>query len=342
MTTAHTFLLVDFANLFFRMRHVVSRTSDPEEKCGMAIHLSLSAINQSVKRFKIDHVLILLEGRSWRKKVYKPYKANRVIDEKAMTQAELEENKMFWETFETLTSFLKEKTNLSVLRNPIAEADDLIARFIHLHPNDNHYILSTDTDFVQLIAPNVKQYNGVTNQLITLEGYFDDKNKPVIDKKTKLPKTLGDPQFLLFEKIMRGDTTDNIFSAYPGVRTKGSKTKAGLTEAFADKTKQGFIWNNVMLTKFVDHEGIEHQVKDDYIRNRTLIDLTAQPEEIKETVDNTITNEVRTTLVPQVGMHFMKFTGKHKLIKISEQIDTYAKWLNAPYPVNRERNVVNE
>ena len=40
---------------------------------------------------------------------------------------------------------------------------------------------------------------------------------------------------MLFEKCMRGDTSDNVFSAYPGVRTKGTKNKVGLIEAYEDK-----------------------------------------------------------------------------------------------------------
>jgi hypothetical protein len=182
-----------------------------------------------------------------------------------------------------------------------------------------------------LIADNVKQYNGVANQLITLEGYFDDKGKPVKDKKTKEPKLLGDPQFHLFEKIMRGDAGDNVFSAYPGVRTKGSKNKVGLIEAYADRTKQGFNWNNMMLQRWADPDGNEFRVKDLYERNKLLIDLTAQPDEIKEIVDASITTGVRVQTTAQVGVHFMKFCGKYELQKISEQADSYAKWLNNPY-----------
>jgi 5'-3' exonuclease len=238
---------------------------------------------------------------------------------------------MFWETYDMFTTFLREKTNTSVLRHERAEADDLIARFIHLHPNDEHYIISSDTDYVQLISNNVKQYNGVAGQLITLEGYFDDKGKPVKDKKTGEHKLLGDPQFHLFEKIMRGDSGDNVFSAYPGVRTKGSKNKVGLIEAYADRHKQGFNWNNMMLQRWVDPDGAEHRVKDEYEMNRKLIDLTAQPDEIKDLVDLSIIKGVRTMTTPQVGVHFMKFCGKYELNKVSEQAETYAKWLNNPY-----------
>lgn len=328
------YALIDTANTFFRARHVASRNSDPWEKVGMALHLTLASVNQVVRNHKIDHVVFCLEGRSWRKEFYKPYKAHRKLDESVMTEEEIAENKLFWETYEMFTNFLIEKTNVSVLREPNSEADDIIARFIDLHPNDTHFIISSDTDYVQLIKSNVFQYNGITNELIKPEGYFKDNGKPIVDKKTKQNKLLEDPQYLLFKKCMRGDATDNVFSAYPGVREKGSKTKAGLIEAYADRNKQGYAWNNLMLQRWTDHDGVEHRVRDDYERNRTLIDLTAQPIEVKEKVDSVIRNNVRINHTPQVGVHFLRFCAKYELTKISEQADTYAKWLNNTYQGN--------
>jgi len=326
----HKYALIDTANTFFRARHIASRSSTVEEKIGMALHLTLASTNQVVKRFGIDHVAFCLEGKSWRKSYYAPYKKNRVVDTLSQTVAEVEENKLFWETYDTFIQFLKEKTNVSVLRDPKAEADDLIARFIHLHPEDEHFIISTDTDYLQLITHKVKQYSGVTGELITLEGYFDDKDRPVKDKE-KNPKLLEDPQFLLFKKCMRGDATDNVFSAFPGVREKGSSKKAGLIEAYADRTKRGFDWNNMMLQRWTDHDGNEVRVRDAYERNRILIDLTAQPDDVKLSVDTNIREGVRRTTIPQVGIHFMKFCGKYDLQKISTNAETYAKWLNSPY-----------
>ena len=320
--------LIDTANTFFRARHVASRSNDINEKIGMAMHLTLSSVNQIVRKFGIDHVIFCLEGRSWRKEFYKPYKANRA---KTLTPDQAEEDKLFWETYENFVTYLSEKTNASVLRCHNAEADDVIARFIHLHPDDTHYIISSDTDFVQLISENVHQYNGVSGKLIKLDGYYDDQDRPIKDKKTKEHKRLEDPEYLLFKKCIRGDATDNVFSAYPGVREKGTKNSVGIREAFDDRNKQGFNWNNLMLQKWVDHNGEEHRVRNDYERNRTLIDLTAQPEEIKEMVDNVIRNNIRTTMTTGVGVHFMKLCGKYELTRISESADTYAKWLNAPY-----------
>jgi len=324
------YLIVDTANTFFRARHVAFRGANLDEKVGLSIHITMNSVNKVYRKFQADHVVFCLEGRSWRKDFYDPYKKNRVVARQALTEAEQEEDKVFWETFDDLCTFLRDKSNCTVIRNEIAEADDLIARFIHQHPDDEHYIISSDTDFHQLLDNNVHQYNGITNELHTIEGIFDDKGKAVIDKKTKEPKAIPDPKWLLFEKCMRGDTSDNVFSAFPGVRKKGTKNKVGLLEAFEDKDRKGFNWNNMMLQRWVDHNEVEHRVLDDYQRNVTLIDLTAQPDEIKDFIDETI-KSINSKNNPMVGAQFLKFCGKYDLQKISEHIESYAHFLQSGY-----------
>jgi 5'-3' exonuclease len=325
------YVLIDTANLFFRARHVAFRAADEWEKVGYALHITLSAVNKVVTKFGADHVVFALEGRSWRKDVYAPYKRNRSDARAAQTEKEQAEDKLFWETFDHLTKYLADSTNCSVVRNQNAEADDIIARWIALHPLDHHVIISSDTDFVQLLSENVDQYNGITDELLTIRGIFDAKGRPVIDKKTKLPKTIPNPEWLLFEKCMRGDSSDNVFSAYPGVRVKGTKNKVGLTEAFEDRNKQGYAWNNLMLQRWTDPDGAEHRVLDDYERNRMLIDLRAQPPEIQQAVDNSIYSMISHKDIGQVGIRFMKFCGKYELVKASESAEQYARWLNETY-----------
>jgi 5'-3' exonuclease len=325
-----TYILVDSANTFFRARHVVR--GNLEDKVGMSIHTVLGSIKKAWKDFNGSHVVFALEGRSWRKDVYPPYKRQRSEARAAQTPKEAEEDRVFWETFDQFKDFVRERTNCTVLHHERLEADDLIAGFIQLHPNDNHVIISTDGDFAQLIAPNVKQYNGVSGVTITHEGYFDEKGKKVIDKKTQKEKLAPDPQWLLFEKCMRGDPSDNIFSAYPGVREKGSKNKVGLREAFADRDNKGYNWNNMMLQRWVDHEGAEHRVLDDYQRNKLLCDLSAQPDEIKDLIKQTIDAETsKNKDISQVGIRLLKFCAEYDLKKISEQIQIYADPLNARY-----------
>ena len=326
------YLLVDTANTFFRARHSAHRQADTWDKLGFAIHVTLASINKAWRDQRADHVVFCLEGRSWRKDYYTPYKANRAVARAALTEKEAEEDQLFWEAFDALKAFVAEKTNCTVLQHSNLEADDLIAGWIQTHPHDHHTIISSDTDFHQLLAENVNQYNGVADELHTIKGIFDKKGNAVLDKKTKEPKKIPDPKFILFEKCMRGDPTDNIFSAYPGVRTKGTKTKVGLEEAFADKDKKGYSWNNLMLQRWTDHNGVEHRVLDDYERNRTLVDLSAQPSDVRLQLEETIKANAVTKSNPMIGAQFLKFCGKYDLIKLSDNASNISEWLCAGYP----------
>jgi hypothetical protein len=86
-----------------------------------------------------------------------------------------------------------------------------------------------------------------------------------------------------------------------------------------------------MLSRWVDADGVEHRVRDDYQRNKMLIDLKAQPQDIKDDVDQRIRESVRTTITPTVGVHFLRFCGRYELVKLSEKAESYCRWLNAPY-----------
>jgi 5'-3' exonuclease len=325
-----TYILVDTANTFFRARHAIN--GDADIKLGMAFHITLNSIRKAWQQFNGSHVIFFLEGRSWRKDFYAPYKAQRAAARAAHNEKQADEEKVFWEAFDTFKEFITDKTNCTVLQHPELEADDLIAGWIQSHPDDQHVIISTDTDFVQLIAPNVKQYNGVMECTITNTGHFTDKGKSIIDKKTQLPKPAPNPEWLLFEKCMRGDTSDNVFSAYPGVRTKGTSKKVGLTEAFEDRMSKGFAWNNLMLQRWIDHNQEEHRVLEDYERNKILIDLTQQPARIREIINSTIVDATSADKnTSQVGVKLMKFCGLYDLKKIADQAQSYAEPLNAKY-----------
>jgi len=318
-----TYILVDTANTFFRARHVINGSADI--KLGMAFHITLNSIKKAWQDFNGSHVVFCLEGRSWRKDYYAPYKRNRSDARAAHTEKEAEEEKVFWEAFDTFKDFIAEKTNCTVLQHKQLEADDLIAGWIQTHPDADHVIISTDSDFVQLIAPNVRQYNGVMETTTTYEGILDKKGKRVIDKKTNEAKAVPNPEWLLFEKCMRGDPTDNVFSAYPKVR------KNKLEEAFNDRASKGFAWNNMMLQRWVDHNGAEHRVLEDYERNRKLIDLAAQPQDIRDVITETINTNAVPKAIDQVGIRLLKFCNLYDLKKITDSIQQYAEPFQAKY-----------
>ena len=118
-----TYLLVDTMNT--SPRHVVS--GDVSEKVGMAIHITLNAINKCYKKFNADHVVFALEGRSWRKDFHL---IKRTPSDKraALTPKEVEEDTAFFEAYDDFLKFMTERTNCSTIKCDIAEADDIIAR----------------------------------------------------------------------------------------------------------------------------------------------------------------------------------------------------------------------
>lgn len=318
-----TYILVDALNLAMRVRYGM-RSPDMDSMVGLAIHVMFNAVKKVWTQFDADHVIFLCEGRSWRKDAYAPYKANRKVTAAARTPEEVADDVQFFAAIDDFVKFLSEKTNTSVIRHANAEADDLIARWIHLHPEDDHVIVSTDSDFLQLLATNVKIYNGIDGMLYTQSGVYD-KNGDVATSKKGEPMQVPQPEWLLFEKIMRGDASDNVMSAYPGVRKKR------LQEAFDNRHQQGYAWNNLMLSEWCDHEGNQVKVKDAYERNRMLIDLQAQPDHLKSQFDTCIMETVNVPVQQNIGFHLLRFANKWGLVRIAQHASDYTPCLSKPY-----------
>jgi len=325
------YLLIDLANTFMRSLHAAVKAYDIEEKIAFGIHSTLQSISSTFRDQHATHVVVMLEGHSWRRSFYSRYKGNRDIARDALTDKEAKESKLAFEALNDLIDFFRNHTNMTVLQHPELEADDLIAGWIQGHPDGEHVICSTDSDFYQLLAPNVTQYSGVLKELHTISGIYDVKGKLVLEKKTGLPKKVPDPKFILFEKCVRGDPGDYVFSAYPGASLKGTKNRVGIIEAFEDREKQGYNYNNFMLQRWTDHNGVEHKVLDDFTRNTILIDLSAQPARIRAELDKCVKDGAVSKNLPMIGAHFLKLCGRHNLVKLSEQATTYGAIFSAAY-----------
>jgi hypothetical protein len=114
-------------------------------------------------------------------------------------------------------------------------------------------------------------------------------------------------------------------SAYPGVRTKR------LQEAYADRENKGYAWNNLMLSKWLDHNNVEHRVRDDYERNVMLIDLAQQPADLIDKFDLAIVTETCTDNKKQVGLALMRFCNQNGLVKIEKSTQEYSPCFSSAY-----------
>ena len=73
------------------------------------------------------------------------------------------------------------------------------------------------------------------------------------------------------------------------------------------------------------------RVIDEFKINESLIDLTKQPEEIKELMDSVIVEAVQKTPVSNVGIHFLKFCNKYDLPLLLKNANDHAEYLNKGY-----------
>jgi len=156
------------------------------------------------------------------------------------------------QAIDMLKDFFTTKTSAYVLSVERTEADDIIAYWCKNSENVKNIILSSDKDFVQLLDGRTSLYN-------PMKGEFRESE---------------DAEFDLFLKCIRGDSSDAIRSAYPRIRT----TK--LKEAWEDEYKK------LNLFEHVRPDGVK--VGDAYDLNKQLIDLTMQPDYIKEAIRNVI------------------------------------------------------
>lgn len=335
------YLLVDTMNLAHRAKYSAEKNSG--DSIGLTFHLLFNMILKSGTLFDVDHVVFFLEGKSWRKTKCSLYKLNRELKHSKKTEKEQEDDAAFMEAFNELMMFFDLKTNCSVLRHPQLEADDLIAQWVEFHQKDINIIMSCDTDFVQLLKNNnVLIYNSMRGIILSQDRIVDEEGNTLefqVDNNGKIKIKDTNSAFIpdddwyewsLFLKLIRGDVSDNVFSAYPGARVKSNKNKVGIREAFDDRKNMGYAWNNFMNTKWLDHSGNNIAVMEAFVKNQTLIDLTKQPEEYKKAAIEVI-SALQPKCVSNIGFNFVKFCSEWDLVRLSEFPDKVCSILNLKY-----------
>ena len=213
----------------------------------------LESIKQLVKPaiFNDSKIIFCLDSPQetlWRKELYSCYKGNRT---------DLSEKNNFKPTFkltydELIPNLVKENKNISMIKEPNMEADDLIALAVKLirykKPNKSIYLISGDNDFLQLGFDKL---------------YFGDYKKKDVFQLTK-----EEAKESLRQKIINGDCSDNIPSIFQNIKIN-NKTKKLLKE------------NKDELKKYMKENP---DVMIQYNNNKHLIDFKHIPEKFRKPV----------------------------------------------------------
>ena len=235
------------ANLMMNLKMNNSKTIDES----MVRHMILN----SIRMYRMEHhdeygevVLTWDSKHSWRRDYFPEYKASR---RKGREESDLDWDDIF-ATLNKIRSEIKENFPYKYLEVFGAEADDIIGFLCEENRDEKIMIISGDKDFIQLQKfPNVKQWSPITKK--DVNGF--------------------NPTTYLKEHILRGDTSDGV----PNVLSPDNTFIDGLRQRPLSRKKiqswligGGSDWND--------------EVKRNFQRNSTLIDLARTPEELKNQI----------------------------------------------------------
>lgn len=302
-----TYLCFDMSNMLHRSFYAGDKNDSDDVLAGLATHTALIGLNKYYKMHKPDAIVMAFDRRSWRKDYTaselciskKQYKGNRRKD---MSPAQQAKYQRFMQHMSEFESLITSHTSVISLAAELLEADDLLGGFAKRHSasGDRVIIITTDSDMLQLAKyPNVIIFS------------------PATDKEHSLGEFYDDAEYYLFQKCVRGDSTDNIQSAYPRVRA--TKIKEAYDDEYARVRMMKETWTNENNIEFVVEELFEE--------NQLLIDLDMQPDTIKKLIDTTI-SEAETRNNKFSLFHILKYVGKHDLKTIRDNIDQYVPMLS--------------
>ena len=215
-------------------------------------HIVINTYRMYRTRFKEEYgdlVICQDSADPWRRSVFPHYKANR--------KKTHDKDKEQWDkVFEILSKIRQEVfENFPYKNMKVAncEADDIIATLTkNLHEKEKIVIVSSDKDFQQLQRyPNVRQFSPIHKDFLKCEN----------------------PQMVLFEHIVRGDSGDGV----PNILSDD--------DTFVDENKRQ---KPLSVKKVINWSfyGIPAEYERNVERNKTLVDLTYIPEDIERNIMN--------------------------------------------------------
>ena len=254
-------------------------------------HMVLNSLRSYRSRFQGEYgelVLCYDNKTNWRRDYFPNYKFSRRKDRK---QSKLDWNQIF-DTLHMIRDELVEYFPYKVLEVENAEADDIIASVVfHIAKEPKNYekvlILSSDKDFIQLQKYNfVTQYSPIQKQFVN--GV--------------------DPTTYIREHILKGDRSDGVPNFLSPDNT------------FVDELRQRPMSKRKIET-WIDLEPSDYcneEMMRNYQRNRTLIDLSYIPDDIKEKCTQTFLD------APEGSRkHLLNYFIKKKLKSLMENIGDF-------------------
>lgn len=284
-------ILVDFNQI--ALSNIFVQKLNEENMIRHMILNSLRMYNVKYRREFGNMVICCDAGNTWRKQYFPYYKANR---KKNRDSSDLDFNEIF-RILNMVRDEISQNLPYKLIQIDGCEADDIIASLAmetqEFGKDEKVMIISSDKDFIQLQKyGNVSQFSPMQKKVVT------DKN----------------PRMYLFEHVIKGDTGDgipNILSTDDTLVTEGKRQTP-----VSKKKIEHWLENAEDLKSVMDDDTYRN-----YQRNKTLIDLTEIPVDVREKIINTF----ESTKVP-MKMKVLNYLIKKRcnlLIDSVEEFYTY-------------------
>ena len=255
----------------------------------MLRHMILNSLRFNRQKFhrEFGELIICADDKNyWRRQVYAYYKAGR---RKNREESELDWNSIF-QALNKIRDELKEFFPYRVIQIETAEADDIIGTIVHaegeqLNTGSNPIlVLSGDKDYIQLHKyANVKQYDP------TRKRWISNSN----------------PELYLHEHILKGDKGDGV----PNVLSPDNTFVMNIRQRPVTKKR---------LLEWADINNMNEEVKRNYMRNKSVIDLELVPDRIKAEI-----MEKYTADNPKDRSQLLNYFIKNKLRNLMESISEF-------------------
>lgn len=255
----------------------------------MLRHMILNSLRFNRQKFhrEFGELIICADDKNyWRRQVYAYYKAGR---RKNREESELDWNSIF-QALNKIRDELKEFFPYRVIQIETAEADDIIGTIVHaegeqLNTGSNPIlVLSGDKDYIQLHKyANVKQYDP------TRKRWISNSN----------------PELYLHEHILKGDKGDGV----PNVLSPDNTFVMNIRQRPVTKKR---------LLEWDDINNMNEEVKRNYMRNKSVIDLELVPDRIKAEI-----MEKYTADNPKDRSQLLNYFIKNKLRNLMESISEF-------------------
>jgi len=233
------------------MMHLnMTKTDEPDEN--MVRHMILNSIRMYRSQFNKEYGEIVLTYDSkhyWRRDFFPNYKAGR----RKGREKDSKDWDLIFGVLNKIKAEFKDNLPYKYLEVYGAEADDIIATLCKNFCNDDKImIVSGDKDFIQL-----QKYSNVTQYSPILKKYVNGH----------------DPVTYIKEHILKGDTSDGV----PNVLSPDNTFVDGMRQRPLGKKK-------IENWLDIDINDLQDEVKRNYQRNDTLINLDKIPAELEKEI----------------------------------------------------------